>query len=50
MTNQNLMGYPPIDKPWLKYYSEKAVLKNSTLIAEERIAKEGERVSAAEQR
>lgn len=25
MTVQNLTGYPSIDKPWLKYYTEEAV-------------------------
>ena len=25
MHNQNLTGYPSIDKPWLKYYSEEAI-------------------------
>lgn len=25
MTAQNLTGYPSIDKPWLKYYTEEAV-------------------------
>ena len=25
MPNKNLTGYPSIDKPWLKYYSEKAL-------------------------
>lgn len=25
MPEQNLTGYPSIDKPWLKYYSEKAI-------------------------
>lgn len=24
-TNQALTGYPSIDKPWLKYYTEEAV-------------------------
>lgn len=25
MTTQNMTGYPSIDKPWLKYYSEEAI-------------------------
>ncbi len=25
MSNQNLTGYPSIDKPWLKYYSEESI-------------------------
>lgn len=25
MNNQNSTGYPSIDKPWLKYYSEEAI-------------------------
>ena len=25
MNEQNLTGYPSIDKPWLKYYSEEAI-------------------------
>ena len=25
MTAQNMTGYPSIDKPWLKYYSEEAI-------------------------
>ncbi len=29
MSNQTLTGYPSIDKPWLKYYSERAI--NATL-------------------
>lgn len=29
MNNQNLTGFPSIDKPWMKYYSEKA--KNAKL-------------------
>lgn len=26
MSEQKLTGYPSIDKPWLKYYSEEAIL------------------------
>ena len=25
MTEQNLTGYPSIDRPWRKYYSEEAL-------------------------
>ena len=25
MSNQTLTGYPSIDKPWLKYYSDEAI-------------------------
>ena len=25
MTAQNLTGYPSIDKPWLKYYTEVSI-------------------------
>lgn len=34
MEEQKLTGYPSIDKPWLKYYSEEAIraeLPNDTL-------------------
>ena len=25
MTAQNMTGYPSIDKPWLKYYTDEAI-------------------------